>query len=699
MLYLERLLECIQHWGGDILSISARRCVAVWRDDPDQSTVMHAIQTCDNLAAITLDVQESCGANEDGFSRAAVSFRIGVGHLVEINAGGHKGRWEWMLGGPAMQQACLLPIEYGEVIVSRAIVNYVDSRRISVKPHGLGFVARIVSDICWSSRAKAIQSVDTESTAESREMLRLRAYAAKQMVDSHLSACLKGLVSKQLGADFRKKNRVHSFCDMCWQTLAFLQLHVPAFDSTAQGLTTNPEHVRSVGLCIHRAIAYVQRHYLSQFDGNIVSFEFDDVSMFSGTVPITLSVAFKPREGKSGAPRAVDGLFSMQEIPDIPPALAAVVSGKFVCCSVGNSKRAVPFLVGSVPLECSRLLSVCRERANIIDSKESIVVCDSTTYYAAQIPMHCGVPIEFEDSSSQKISFLLRREADCECPTSPRIMSRGPVTQDLIYLREDIYDRLLERFAWFFPQTDKGFCWKGGVVILEGDRGVGKTSMLQQLCDSLTTMLSERTSSVARKVVHMTGGSGHFAMWKRILEQLCCCVGKPPEKLRSMLEGRLRGEDRRLQRKGFSLLWSVLDSDSNTHTLSNTNFHVNIDNIVVTLEYLMKNLLEELPTVLIVDEVHALEHVVSSRVMQSLIVWNDEYLKATGQSKQLMILAGEPVSLFRRDFRGLLRDDPNNMVVQIGGLSYADVRRLILRRVILKDLSAFSLSHRSQRAM
>jgi class 3 adenylate cyclase len=95
------LVELVGEHGGDVVKFAGDALLALWPADGDRSTVTAWAARC------ALAMQQSLQGRESA-ARVQLSVRIavGFGQVSVAHLGGVRGRWELVVGGPAVVQVC-----------------------------------------------------------------------------------------------------------------------------------------------------------------------------------------------------------------------------------------------------------------------------------------------------------------------------------------------------------------------------------------------------------------------------------------------------------------------------------------------------------------------------------------------------------------------------------------------------------------
>jgi class 3 adenylate cyclase len=95
------LVELVGTYGGEVVKFAGDALVAIWPADDDDSGVTAWAARCG------LAMQQSLHGREFAAgAQLSVRIAVGSGQLSVAHLGGVRGRWELVVGGPAVVQAC-----------------------------------------------------------------------------------------------------------------------------------------------------------------------------------------------------------------------------------------------------------------------------------------------------------------------------------------------------------------------------------------------------------------------------------------------------------------------------------------------------------------------------------------------------------------------------------------------------------------
>jgi class 3 adenylate cyclase len=95
------LVELVGEHGGDVVKFAGDALLAIWPTDDDKSGVTAWAARCG------LAMQQSLQSSEVAAKvQLSVRIAVGLGQVSVAHLGGVRGRWEMVVGGPAVAQVC-----------------------------------------------------------------------------------------------------------------------------------------------------------------------------------------------------------------------------------------------------------------------------------------------------------------------------------------------------------------------------------------------------------------------------------------------------------------------------------------------------------------------------------------------------------------------------------------------------------------
>ena len=410
-----RLVRLVVDHGGDVVKFAGDALLALWPADDGLAGVTARAASCGLAMQRVLHASELAAG-----TRLSVRVGVGVGQVSAAHLGGVRGRWEFVVGGPAVAQTCNAEQlgRPGDVVLSPEAVDQVRELCAGEPvPAGPGRRPGL--------RVTMVQPLPPATPLVS---------AARQAAGAALRGYVPGAILARLDAG-----------QTAWLSevrhLSVLFLGLPDLDDITPGtLGQANDLVREV------------QEALYEYEGSVNKLGVDD----KGT---TLVAAFglppvAHEDDPVRAVRAALGIQTQLRHYRVPYAIG-IATGRAFCGSVGSDLRREYTMIGRVVNRGARLMQTALDD----------VVCDRATHQAA------NAKLTFERLPPRQVKGVAEPVAVFR-PSGLRPI-RGTPGRSLVGRAQE--RRLLtERLTALRAGH-------GGVLLIEGEAGIGKSCLLDEL--------------------------------------------------------------------------------------------------------------------------------------------------------------------------------------------------------------------------
>lgn len=422
--YFTRMLETIHAHGGDVVKFAGDALLAIWREDQQTDAYLQA-------ASCALALQEQLrqySPAENVFLRVRIG--LGAGEAVIAFVGGLLQRWEFVVTGSPVSQASLAQVDAkpGQVVLSAEMREC------------LGANASLSGNVLVGlvSPAMAAQASHTMPLISNEHVPALQAY-------------IPGAIATRLDA-----GQAAWVAELRRVTVLFVEL--PGFGQAAPNVADNV--IDYNGLLDAQMVLQSLQEILYSYEGvtNKISVDEKGVTLLAAMGLPPLSHSDDPLRAVLAA---LDIVAKMESLGLV--CRVGIATGRVFCGSIGSSKRREYTMIGKVVNLAARL-KVAAE----MDETNLNIFCDTATWDASNkrvayynlppvsvkgidkpVPVYC--PIERVRATKRSSGYLVGR-----------IPERAALMEHLAALKNG----------------------KGQVVILEGEAGIGKSRLVDDLLQS-----------------------------------------------------------------------------------------------------------------------------------------------------------------------------------------------------------------------
>jgi len=414
------LVGLVADHGGDVVKFAGDALLALWPADEDLPAVTAQAASCGLAMQRVLHAGELAAG-----TRLGVRIGIGAGLVSAAHLGGVLGRWEFVVGGPAIAQTCSVEqlARPGDVVLSPEALDQVrDVCAGEQVPVGIGqAVALRVTAVQPLAAAAPLTSVPTRQVAEAA----LRGYVPGAIV-ARLAAGQSAWLS-----------------ELRHVSVVFLRL--PDLDDITPGTLQRANDI----VCAVQAALY-------EYEGSVDKLGVDDKGA-------TMVAAFglPPVAHEDDAVRVVQAALGIQaNLRRLGVRYAiGVATGRAFCGSVGNDLRREYTMIGGVVNLAARLMQTASDD----------VVCDAATQQAAEakLAFEALPPRQMKGLAEPVPAFRPSghgRASARSWSVIGRAHERGILAERLVGLRDG----------------------QGGTLLIEGEAGIGKSRLVDDLVGQAT---------------------------------------------------------------------------------------------------------------------------------------------------------------------------------------------------------------------
>jgi class 3 adenylate cyclase/tetratricopeptide (TPR) repeat protein len=546
--YFGQLIDLITIHGGDVVKFAGDGLLAVWpAGDEDLPTVTRRAAQCGLVVQATLHNYPAAAG-----VRLALRVGIGAGPVFAVQIGGVYGRWELMIAGQPLTEMSTAErrAQPGEVLLAPAAWSLIDGSAIGQPAGGPRLAATLPGEPAPAMR------LDTM-----RVPLPLRgmpAMAVPAGAEQALRPFIPGAIITRLAA-----GQTGWLAELRRVTVIFLNL---------------PDMNHSVPQALDQGQAIMQalQTALYRYEGSINKLNVDDKG-----VTLVAALGLPPLAHEDDAARGVLAALAMQDrLRDLGVRCAiGVATGRAFCGEVGNATRREYTMVGGVVNLAARLMQAA----------PGDILCDAPTYQAAQVLVTFdALPPVIVKGRAEPVP-VYRPHGEAPLVVRPPTAIVGRVAEQAV-LTDQLQGLLRRR--------------QGGVVVIEGEAGIGKSRLVEELGRQATTLGVRVLLGAGDAIERATS----YHAWRPIFQQVFQLDTLPDDG--DMRRAQVRthlGTDSR-QARLAPLLNAVLPLDlPDTELTAQMSGQVRADNTRELLLGLLRAAVRRQPTVLILEDAHWLD--------------------------------------------------------------------------------------------
>ncbi len=546
--YFGQLTTLITDHGGDIMKFAGDALLAVWIADgaaesAEQRTadLRHATL---RAAQCALAIQTLLHAYSVGTTALTMRIGIGAGPISAVHIGGHAGRREFTLLGAALAR-----VSQAEQLAQPGTV--------------------ILAPVAWSLIA---DSVDGAALAdgEYRRLLSLNVgvprvplerTALPAEAESSLRAYIPAVVLDRIAA-----SQTGYLSELRRVTVLFIQL---------------PELVPDrleIELPRLQALIDTFQLTLDRFEGSL-----NKISIDHKGLALVVAFGLPPHAHEDDAARGVLAALEMRQqlIEHAFPCSIGITSGRAFCGTVGGATRREYTLIGASVNLAARLM-----QASQISPAGREILCDQASYLAAQ-----------DRASFERLPDIMVKGRSTALAVYRPILASPAVRKPKTLALRPLVGRVRER-AVLIDALEALQQRRGGVCIIEGEAGLGKSRLLEELQDHAYA-LNLAVGVGASDAVEQTTP---YHSWRDVLQELLGLeLGSDPA-LRREQVARAIGPDLRDYAPLLSAML-LLDLPDNDLTLPMTD-QLRAENTRAVLIAILSNVAASHPLALILEDTH-----------------------------------------------------------------------------------------------
>ena len=414
------LVQLVADHGGDVVKFAGDALLALWPADEDLPAVTAQAASC-GLAMQRLLQASELAAGTHLWMRIG----IGAGQVSAAHLGGELGRWELVVGGPAIAQTCSVEqlARPGDVVLSPEALDQVrDMCAGEQVPGGAGEP--------FALRVTAVQPLAAAAP--------LTSVPARQVAEAALRGYVPGAIVARLAA-----GQSAWLSELRHVSVVFLRL--PDLDDITPGTLQRANDI----VCAVQAALY-------EYEGSVDKLGVDDKGA-------TMVAAFglPPVAHEDDPVRVVQAALGIQASLrrlGVRHAIG-VATGRAFCGSVGSDLRREYTMIGGVVNLAARLMQTA------VDD----VVCDAATQQAAEakLAFEALPPRPMKGWAEPVPAFRPSghgRASARSWSVVGRAHERGILAERLVALRDG----------------------EGGTLLIEGEAGIGKSRLVDDLVGQAT---------------------------------------------------------------------------------------------------------------------------------------------------------------------------------------------------------------------
>ncbi len=459
--YLGQLVDLVNMYDGDVVKFAGDSFIAMWPTDAineDLQTVTHRAVQCGMLIQSMLN-------NYQVAENTHLSLRISVavGEVTIMFIGGIYGRWELLVAGRPL-------IQLGEAS------DDADPGDVVISPQAWELVQNQVNGVVLPTHNVRITQI-----VKSLAVNETQAPPLGDDVELALRAYIPGAVLSRLTA-----GQTDWLAELRQITVLFINLpnlnHETKLEDAQQVLKT-------LQTVIYR------------FEGSVNKISVDDKG-----ATLLGAMGLPPFSHEDDPLRGIQATIGMQdELRKLnTPSAIGVTTGRVLCGSVGSEKRREYTIMGDVVNLSARLMQAGLKTRDPFDIP---VLCDEVTYQSSNTRIEFNVlePVRVKGKSDLIPIFEPIREKRITI-----VQEVAQASQHDMIGRQKERQQIVEMARTLLDEN------KNGVVIIEGETGIGKTRLIEDLrreAEGLSLMALKGGATAVEK-------STPYHAWRSVFSQL-----------------------------------------------------------------------------------------------------------------------------------------------------------------------------------
>ncbi len=456
--YFGQLIDLITDHGGDIVKFAGDALLALW-PVTDLSADGFARPTAAAYAAVLSAAQCAATAQRalQGFeateARLALRMGVGAGEALLEHLGGEYGRWHILVSGDVMAQVT-------------AVERQAEPGQVIVAPEAWHLIQEACVGTALPSGARRLDAVRSPIPPFPMARAALTPEAAPAIQAYVPGAIRARLVAGQTGwlAELRRVTVIFA--------------HLPTLDHH-----TSLEHAQHIVRTLQTAIY--------RYEGSV-----DKLSVDEKGVSLLAVLGWPPLAHEDDPARGVQVALAMQaELRKLAvPSAIGVATGRAFCGSIGNAQRREYTMIGDVVNLAARLMQAATDG----------VLCDTATHQGA------SRVLEFEPLPA--VTVKGRAEP------VPIFRPRGDTLRARLLepaAQAPMVGRTTERMA-LAGRLQLLLSGQGGVMCVEGEAGLGKSRLVEDLLEQAQTLGLESLAGAGDAIEQRTP----YHAWRPIFSQL-----------------------------------------------------------------------------------------------------------------------------------------------------------------------------------
>jgi class 3 adenylate cyclase len=595
-----QLVRLVVDHGGDVVKFAGDALLALWPADEDLAGVTARAASCGLAMQRVLHASELAAG-----TRLSVRVGVGAGQVSAAHLGGIRGRWEFVVGGPAVAQTCGAEQlgRPGDVVLSAEAVDQVRELCAGEPvPTGPG-------------RPPGLRVVMVQPLPAATPLVS----ADRQAEGAALRGYVPGAILARLDA-----GQTAWLSELRYLSVLFLRF--PDLDDITPGT-------------LHEANDLVRevQEALYEYEGSVNKLGVDDKGA-------TMVAAFglPPVAHEDDGVRAVRAALGIQgqlRRHGVRYALG-VATGRAFCGSVGSDLRREYTMIGRVVNRGARLMQTALDD----------LVCDRATYQVAE------AKLAFERLPPRRVKGV----AEPVAVFRPRGLRPTRASGRSLVGRAHERGLLTERLAALRAGH-------GGVLLIEGEAGIGKSRLLDELVAQATNQ-PVRTLVGAADAIRTTTP---YHAWRGVFESLFDLTDVSQANIRRTRVLNWLRRWPNLERLA-PLLGDVLPLDlPQDELVGQLQGQIRADNIRSLLIGALQAASEQQPLLVVVEDAHWCDSA----------SWALARLVAQQLPRALLVLALRPLSEpVPQDYQRL-RQAPDTRQLRLDPLPAGDVAALVGQRL------------------